>query len=228
MSDICQMANAGLLVIGVAGGTGSGKTTVSTALLNALNEMNKSAALVTMDSYYRDLKHLTLEERAKTNFDHPASLEIDLLIRHVKDLREGETVDVPVYDFEMHQRTSKVTRVEPPDVLILEGILLFVEPKLRELIDIKVFVDASADVRFIRRLRRDVAERGRTVDQVCDQYLETVRGMHDEFVEPSKVYADIIVPNYFQGDYDIVVDLLAARAITANGSESPRVKRMKS
>jgi len=214
-----------ILVIGVAGGTGSGKTTIARRLLRLLQQANIVSDTMMMDSYYRDLRHLSVEERAKTNFDHPASLEIDLLVEHLKQLRSGEAVDVPVYNFERHQRTAETTRVEPPEVLILEGILLFVDPKLRELIDIKVFVDASADIRFIRRLKRDVAERGRTVEQICHQYLDTVKRMHDEFVEPSKSLADVVVPNIEDGDSDIIVDLLAAKAqvvaASRNGLDSP-------
>jgi uridine kinase len=222
-----KMATAGLLVIGIAGGTGSGKTTIAKHLYERLKDSNKSVAMITMDSYYRDLAEKPMEERAKTNFDHPHSLETDLLVRHIQKLRSSEVVDVPIYDFEKHQRTTRVTRIEPPDVLILEGILLFVDPKLRDMIDIKVYVDADSDVRFVRRLRRDVAERGRTVEQVCKQYAETVRVMHEEFVEPSKTFADVIVPNLVHGDYDVIVELLAARAMTANGVESPRSKRLR-
>jgi uridine kinase len=216
-----------VLVIGVAGGTGSGKTTISKALLERFKASNKTAEMLTMDSYYRNLPHLSFAEREKTNFDHPSALETDLLIKHIKDLKSGIAVDVPVYNFEEHQRDSTSTHVNPPDVLVLEGILLFVDSKLREQIDIKVFVETSADIRFIRRLQRDIIERGRSVDHVCAQYLNTVRVMHDEFVEPSKIHADIVVPNYKEDDYNVVVDLLACRAIASNGQISRNSKRLK-
>ena len=220
-----KMMSNNILVIGVAGGTGSGKTTIATGLLNRLKELRISTEIIMMDSYYRNLSNLSFDERAKTNFDHPASLEIDLLVQHVKELKNGIGIDVPIYDFEQHQRKHQVTRLDPPTVLILEGILLFVDQKLRDLIDIKVFVEASADVRFIRRLKRDVVERGRSVDQICSQYLETVRKMHEEFVEPSKIHADLIVPNVEPDDPDVLLDLLTSRALS-NGLSHPN-KRLK-
>jgi uridine kinase len=179
-------------VIGIAGGTGSGKTTVARRLFESLHL--DSSAFLDQDSYYKELGHLSLEERKRINFDHPDSLDNDLLISHIQQLLRGEPVEKPTYDFAAHTRAARTVRVEPRRVLLVEGILLFVEPRLRELFDLKIFVDTEADVRFIRRLRRDVETRGRSLDSVIDQYLSTVRPMHFDFVEPSKRYADIILP----------------------------------
>ena len=221
-----------MIVIGIAGGTGSGKTTVATAVLERVLKSKTSVKMLSMDSYYRNLDHLPLEEREKTNFDHPDSLETELLVEHVQMLKNGKAVHVPIYDFEHHRRKEESLVVESPQVLILEGILLFVDPKLRALIDVKVFVEASADLRFIRRMKRDVNERGRSIEQICSQYLQTVREMHEHFVEPTKSFADIIVPNFFERDYAVIVDLLASRAILADqlaspSSEPERKKRLK-
>jgi uridine kinase len=179
-------------VIGIAGGTGSGKTTVARRIYESLQL--DAAAFIDQDSYYKELAHLTLEERRQVNFDHPDSLDNELLCHHLRELIERRPIDKPVYDFAAHTRSPESTRVLPRDVVLVEGILLFVEPELRELFDLKIFVDTEADVRFIRRLKRDVEDRGRSVETVIDQYLATVRPMHFEFVEPSKRYADIILP----------------------------------
>ena len=180
------------IIIGVAGGTASGKTTVSNKILEAVGR--ERLAYLEHDAYYRDLSHLPLEERQQFNFDHPDSLENELLIAHLEELRQGRAVDVPIYDFARYVRTNKLRRVEPQGVIMVEGILIFVDKRLRDMMDIKIYVDTDADLRFIRRLQRDVLERGRTVDHVIGQYLATVRPMHMEFVEPSKRYADVIIP----------------------------------
>ena len=169
----------------------------------------ENIACIPHDAYYRDLSHLPPSERAKVNFDHPDSLETDLLIQHVKDLRAGGAVEIPVYDFTTHTRTQRTRRVEPARVILVEGILVFVEPELRDLFDVKLYVDSDADERFIRRLRRDIEKRGRTVESVCEQYLGTVRPMHLEFVEPSKRYADVIIPG--GGFNEVAIDMVAAR-----------------
>ena len=179
-------------VIGIAGGTGSGKTTVARRIYDSLHL--DSAVFLDHDSYYRELDHLPMEERRRVNFDHPDSLDNDLLVAHLERLLEREPIDKPVYDFAAHTRAPQTARIEPRDVILVEGILLFAEPRLRDLFDLKIFVDTEADVRFIRRLRRDLEMRGRTVESVIEQYLGTVRPMHFEFVEPTKRYADIIIP----------------------------------
>lgn len=195
------------IVIGVAGGTASGKTTVSEAILERVGRLH--IAYIQHDSYYRDLSHLPLEERARLNFDHPESLENELLIEHLKQLLAGRGVDVPVYDFTNYVRTGETRRVDPKRVILVEGILIFVDKSLRELMDVKIYVDTDADLRLIRRLQRDIADRGRSVESVIRQYLDTVRPMHLEFVEPSKRYADVIIPQ--GGLNQIAVDLVAAR-----------------
>jgi uridine kinase len=180
------------IIIGVAGGTASGKTTVSKKILDVIG--SDHLAYVEHDAYYRDLSHLPLVERKEFNFDHPDSLENELLITHLEELLQGQPVQIPVYDFTQYIRTDQLRLVESRPVIMVEGILIFVDKSLRDMMDIKVYVDAAADLRFIRRLQRDVAERGRSVDHVIEQYLETVRPMHLEFVEPSKRYADVIIP----------------------------------
>ena len=187
------------VVIGVAGGSGSGKTTVVHRIVESLGPDQVTVLL--HDRYYRDRSELRLEERAALNYDHPDSLETDLMVRHVNDLRNGQPVEVPTYDFARYARLPETEAMVPRRVIIVEGILIFVDPALRALLDIKVFVDADDDIRFIRRLRRDVAERGRTMESVIEQYQGTVKPMHLEFVEPSKRYADIIVP---QGGHNTV------------------------
>jgi uridine kinase len=187
------------IIIGVAGGSGSGKTTVVRKIVEALGD--DQVSVLEHDRYYRDHPELRLEERAALNYDHPASLETEMMVRHVEALRDGRDVEVPVYDFARHARVSATTPVVARTAIIVEGILIFADAPLRALMDVKVFVDADDDTRFIRRLQRDVAERGRTVDSVIDQYLGTVKPMHLEFVEPTKRYADVIVP---QGGHNSV------------------------
>ena len=195
---------AGSVVIGVAGGSGSGKTTVVRRIVESLG--HDQVTVLEHDRYYRYRSELRLEERAALNYDHPDSLETDLLVRHLEQLRAGQPVEVPVYDFARYARLPATDLAQPRRAIIVEGILIFTDAALRALLDVKVFVDADDDVRFIRRLRRDVAERGRTMESVVDQYLGTVKPMHLEFVEPSKRYADIIVP---QGGHNTVaIDML--------------------
>jgi uridine kinase len=195
------------IVIGVAGGTGSGKTTVAHEILRRVGA--EHVTYIPHDAYYRDLGHLSPPERVRVNFDHPDSLETELLVEHLKELRAGRAVEIPIYDFTSHTRTQQTRCVQPGPVILVEGILVFAEPELRELFDVKLYVDTDADVRFIRRLKRDMAERGRSVDSVCEQYLSTVRVMHLEFVEPSKRYADVIIPE--GGFNEVAVGMVAAR-----------------
>jgi uridine kinase len=201
------------IVIGVAGGSGSGKTTVVRRIVDS--QGTEDVTVLDHDRYYRDRNDLRFEERASLNYDHPDALETDLMVRHLHDLRAGKAIDVPSYDFSRHARLSSRETIEPRRVIIVEGILVFVDQALRALMDIKVFVDTDADTRFIRRLKRDVAERGRTMESVIDQYQTTVKPMHLEFVEPSKRYADIIIP--LGGHNTVAVDLLLTlvRSVTA-------------
>ena len=195
------------LIIGLVGGSGSGKTTVARAILSELGGVD--AAFIDQDSYYKDLHGLPLEERARVNFDHPDSLDNDLLAAHLQALAQGVAIDKPTYDFARHTRADQVVRVEPRDVVLVDGILLFVDARLRRLFDIKIFIDVPDDVRFIRRLQRDVAERGRSMESVISQYLATVRPMHLEFVEPSKRHADVIIPE--GGHNKIGVEMIQTR-----------------
>jgi len=203
-------------VIGVAGGSGSGKTTVVRRIFDAIDASR--ASVIEHDRYYRDRNDLRLEERAALNYDHPDSLETDLLVRHVKELRAGRSVEVPVYDFARHARKDETETIAPRPALIVEGILIYTDPELRKLMDVKVYVDTDDDTRFIRRLRRDISERGRTVESVIEQYMSTVKPMHLEFVEPSKRYADIIVP--LGGHNLVAIDMLLTliRGLTAPSS----------
>ena len=203
------------LVIGVAGGSGSGKTTVVSRILEALGDSR--VPVLEHDRYYRDRNDLRLEERAALNYDHPDSLETDLMVRHVRELRAGRAVEAPVYDFARHARKEETETIAPGRALILEGILIFTDPDLRKLTDVKVFVDTDDDTRFIRRLQRDIAARGRTVQSVIDQYLGTVKPMHLEFVEPSKRYADVIIP---QGGHNAVAIDMLLRLIRGLTSEA--------
>jgi uridine kinase len=200
-------------VIGVAGGSGSGKTTVVRRIVDSLGP--EQVVVLEHDRYYRDRHDLRLEERAALNYDHPDSLETDLLVEHVRTLKAGGGADVPLYDFARYARRPETQHCESRRAIIVEGILIFTEPALRDLMDVKVFVDADPDTRFIRRLQRDVAERGRTLDSVIDQYLGTVKPMHFEFVEPSKRYADLIIP--LGGHNTVAIDLMLSlvRSLTA-------------
>jgi uridine kinase len=194
------------LILGIAGGSGSGKTTIALRIADALAPAR--VACVDMDAYYRHRPELTLDERRHLNWDHPDALDFGLFAADMDALARGEAVDKPMYDYATHLRRSEVERVGPADVVIVDGILLFTEPAIRARLDVKAFVDADADERLIRRLNRDVAERGRPLDEVVTQYLTTVKPMHLQFVEPSKRYADIIVPR--GGDNTIAIDLLVA------------------
>lgn len=195
------------LVIGIAGGSGSGKTTVAQEILQRVGP--DRIAFLQHDSYYKDLSGLPPRQRAEVNFDHPDSLETDLLIEHIAALRAGNAVEVPIYDFSTHSRTNKTFAVQPRRVILVEGILIFTERALREMFDVKIFVDTDSDIRFIRRLERDLAERGRTTESVIKQYQNTVRPMHLEFVEPSKRYADVIIPE--GGHNTAALDMVVAR-----------------
>jgi uridine kinase len=195
------------VVIGIAGGTGSGKTTVASVILERVDA--DSIAFLPHDAYYKDLSNLPKAQRELVNFDHPASLETQLLIQHLNAMRRWEAVEVPVYDFTTHARTQETSHLEPQPVILVEGILIFADPDLREQFDVKIFVDTPPDVRFIRRLQRDLVERGRTVDSVIRQYETTVRPMHLEFVEPSKRHADVIIPE--GGLNTVAMDMVVAR-----------------
>ena len=192
------------VIIGIAGGSGSGKTTVVRRLMSSLGD--DQVSVLEHDRYYRDRSDLRLEERASLNYDHPDSLETEMMVEHVKALRLGQIVHAPQYDFARHNRLDAHDLVRPRAAIIVEGILIFADAALRGLMDVKVFVDADDDTRFIRRLQRDITERGRTVQSVIDQYLSTVKPMHLEFVEPSKRYADIIVPT--GGHTDVAIEML--------------------
>lgn len=198
------------LVIGVAGGTGSGKTTVANVILKRVGRDHIS--YLPHDAYYRELGDLPPDQKAAVNFDHPNSLETELMIEHILELKAGRAIELPVYDFSTHSRTGKSIRVEPHRVIIVEGILIFAEPGLRELFDVKLFVDTDPDIRFIRRLTRDITERGRTTENVIHQYMTTVRPMHLEFVEPSKRYANVIIPE--GGLNEVAMDMVIARIET--------------
>jgi uridine kinase len=212
------------LVLGVAGGSGSGKTTVVREVVHRLRP--DRVAVIHHDAYYRDFSHLPPDTRAEINFDHPAALETDLLVRHLQALLAGSEIQVPLYDFTSHTRRPDTQTVAPTDVLIVDGILVLAEPELRPLLDIKVFVDTDADVRFIRRLERDMRERGRSLDSVVRQYQETVRPMHLDFVEPSRRYADVIIPE--GGSNRVAIDMVVAHLagiLSRSGSPSSSPSR---
>lgn len=195
------------IIIGIAGGTGSGKTTIAK---NIVHEYGPGEVLrLDLDSYYRDLSDLSREERAVINFDHPSSLEIELLVKHVDELCQGKTVQIPIYNFATHNRAKDTRKVEPHKVIIIEGIMALYYPELTAKMDVKLYVDTPSDIRFIRRLKRDIIERGRSVDSVIDQYKSTVRPMHAQFVEPNKYVADLIVPE--GGMNRVAVDLIRTK-----------------
>lgn len=208
------------LIVGVAGGSGSGKTTVARAIQEPLG---LDAVLLDSDSYYRDLAHLTLEQRKAVNYDHPDAFDVPLLVEQLEQLAGGTAIDKPTYDYSLHTRAERRIRVEPREVILVDGILLFADARLRALFDIKVFVDVAEDIRFIRRLRRDLEERGRSLDSVIEQYLATVRPMHLEFVEPSKRYADVILPE--GGRNRIGIEMVRARVEKELAERRVTVKR---
>lgn len=195
------------LLVGIAGGTGSGKTTVAKAIIREMK--NEKVAIIPLDSYYKDRNDLTFEEREKINYDHPDAFDFDLLIKHLEDLKNDKVIQRPVYSFTNHTRLPETTPVGPAKITIIEGIMVLGWKPLRDMLDVKIFVDTDADVRFIRRLTRDIQERGRSVQSVINQYINIVRMMHEEFVEPSKRYADIIVP---EGGFNTV----AVKMISTN------------
>ena len=195
------------LIIGICGGAGSGKTTVANRILETVSA--QEVVFIQQDSYYRNLTDLPRDYRQLANFDHPDAIDNDLLVHHVKKLKAGEPVELSIYDFRTHTRLNDTLRIEPKPIEIVEGILIFSDPRLLEQLDVKVFVDTPDDIRFIRRLKRDLAERGRTVDSVIEQYIATVRPMHMQFVEPSKRYADVIIP---EGGHNLVsIDLISGK-----------------
>jgi len=182
-----------MLIIGIAGGTGSGKTTVVHQIMNELP--STEVGVISQDSYYKETNNLSYEERTKINFDHPRAIDFDLLISHLKDLKAGQVIDQPIYSFITHNRTEDTISTHPRKVMIVEGILIFTNPEIRDLFDIKVYVHADSDERLIRRLKRDIAERGRDMEEVITRYQTTLKPMHDQFIEPTKAFADIIIPN---------------------------------
>jgi len=194
------------MIIGICGGTGSGKTTIARAIVETVGA--ESVVLVEQDSYYRNLADMPLDERHQANFDHPDALDSEMLVNHIKRLKQGQTVEMPLYDFVTHTRSDRIQMIEPKPVVIVEGILIFAQPRVLDLLDIRIFVDTPDDVRLIRRLRRDFEERGRTFERTLDQYERTIRPMHFEFVEPSKRHADIIVPEGSQTG--ITVELMCS------------------
>ena len=192
------------ILIGITGGTGSGKTTVAEAIHSAFE--GNSITMIKQDSYYKDQSHITFEERLKTNYDHPHSIDMDHLIRDLKSLMSGQSIDMPVYDFAEHTRKSETIRIVPTDIIIVEGILVLDDKNLRDLLDIKIYVDTDADIRILRRMQRDINERGRSMESVINQYLNVVRPMHEQFTEPTKRYADIIIPE--GGRNKVAIDVI--------------------
>jgi uridine kinase len=205
------------LVIGIAGGSGSGKTSVTKSIYDVFKE--HSVVVIEQDYYYKDQSHLKFEERLETNYDHPLAFDTDLLIHHVETLIDRKLVEKPVYDYTLHTRSEETITIEPKDVIILEGILVLEDAKLRDLMDIKLFVDTDADLRIIRRIMRDINERGRTIESVIEQYLTVVRPMHNQFIEPTKRYADIIIPE--GGHNEVAIDLMVTKikTILESGTE---------
>jgi len=208
------------MFIGICGGTGSGKTTIARKIVEAVGASN--VVLVEQDSYYRNLADMPLDERHQANFDHPDSIDSDMLVNHLLRLKQGLTVEMPLYDFKSHTRSSRIQTIDPKAVVIVEGILIFAEPRVLDLLDVRVFVDTPDDIRFIRRLQRDISERGRTTDSVIGQYYRTVRPMHHEFVEPSKRHADVIIPE--GGQMGVSVDFLCGMVREKLQSEQNTVK----
>lgn len=195
------------ILIGICGGTGSGKSTVAKSIFESLPEKNIS--IIEQDAYYRDQSHLSLEERVKTNYDHPLAFDTNLLVTHMASLLDGKAIDKPNYNFSNHTRETFTTKIEPKDIIILEGIMILEEKRLRDLMDIKIFVDTDADVRIIRRIVRDIEDRGRTLDSVINQYLNTVKPAHEQFIEPTKKFADLIIP---EGGYNkVAIDIMVAK-----------------
>lgn len=195
------------VIIGITGGTGSGKSTIARAIFESIPE--KKASIIEQDCYYKDQSHLPHEERTKVNYDHPLAFDTDLMITHLERLLNGQAIEKPQYDFTIHNRKKETITVEPRDIIIVEGILVLDSPKMRELMDIKIFVDTDADVRIIRRILRDMRDRGRTLESVVAQYLDIVKPMHFEFVEPTKRYADIIIPE--GGHNKVAIDIMVAK-----------------
>lgn len=198
------------VIIGVAGGSGSGKTTVCNKIYDYFT--GKSIVMIEHDSYYRDQSDLSFEERLKTNYDHPFAFDTDLLVEQLEKLQNNESIEVPVYDYSRHTRSEEKIVVEPQDVIILEGILILEDKRLRDLMDIKIYVDTADDLRIIRRIERDMKERGRSLDSIIDQYLSVVREMHEQFIEPSKKYADVIIPE--GGHNKVAIDLVISKIRT--------------
>ena len=195
------------ILIGICGGTGSGKSTVARAIFESLPETNIS--IIEQDAYYKDQTHLEMQDRVKTNYDHPLAFDTDLLIDHMKSLSEGDHIEKPIYDFSEHTRSCDSVRVESRDIIILEGIMIFEDKRLRDMMDIKIFVDTDADIRIIRRITRDIRERGRTLESVIGQYLSTVKPAHEQFIEPTKKFADLIIP---EGGYNkVAIDIMVAK-----------------
>ena len=211
------------LIIGIAGGSGSGKSTVATNVADLLT--TSSVAFIDMDAYYKNFPTLSLDERKKLNWDHPDAFDYDLLCAHLEALSKRKPIDKPEYDFVTHLRRAEHTRVDPADVVVIDGILLFVDPRVRDLCDVKVFVDADADIRLIRRIERDTHVRGRPLDEIIEQYLSTVQPMHSEFVEPSKRYADVIVPR--GGHNSVAIEMIVAKIQRRlqRGSDAAEVRR---
>ena len=202
-----------MLIIGITGGTGSGKTTVVNSIIEELK--NEEVDVISQDSYYQDTSHLSFEDRKKINFDHPKSIDFDLLVSHLKDLKAGKNIQQPVYSFKEHNRTKETVEIEPRKVIIVEGILILTHPDIREMFDIKIYVHADSDERLIRRLKRDIADRGRDLDEVLNRYQSTLKPMHQQFIEPTKEFADIIIPTNRHNTVavDIVQSIIRQRLV---------------
>ena len=200
-----------MLIIGIAGGTGCGKTTVVNQIINELSD--NDVCVISQDSYYKDTSHLSYEERTKINFDHPKSIDFELLVEHLRELRKGNTIEQPNYSFVEHNRTGETITTRPSKVIIVEGILILTNPQIREMFDIKIFVHADSDERLIRRLKRDIAERGRDMQEVLDRYQTTLKPMHQQFIDPTKEFADLIIPNnhYNTVAVDVVRSIIKER-----------------